>query len=138
MRPILEHIADVAQKVYQPTKELSVDESLVKFHGRWQHKQYISSKHAKWGIKFFCLCEPKSGYLLNWKCFAGSEKYPGLCQGTGVVLDLVNYLGTGSGHEIYTDNYYTSPELALKLAERGIHLTSHNHKPTDFIYKVLD
>ena len=138
VRYLLDNIIRSAQKYYQPGKNLSVDESLVKFHGRWKHKVYISSKKAKWGIKFYCLCEAKTGYLYNWIIHAGRKTYDRMCFGTGVTLDLVNFIESSSGHEIYSDNYYTSPELAIELAKRGNIFSLFHILNFVFISKDLD
>ena len=41
----------------------------------------------------------------------------GLC--SQVVLDLMSGL-ENKGHELYTDNYYTSPQLYQSLYDKGI------------------
>lgn len=45
------------QSSYGPRKYLSLDESLLLFRGKLHFKQYIKNKRAKYGIKFFELCE---------------------------------------------------------------------------------
>ena len=39
------------RKVYQPSKQLSVDESLILFKGCLHFKQYIKTKRSRFGIK---------------------------------------------------------------------------------------
>jgi len=47
------------------------------------------------------------------------EKKHELGKSGSIVLHLIkNYLG--KGHVLYLDNWYTSPKLFLKLAEKGV------------------
>ena len=51
--------------MYNPRRELSIDETMLKFKGRLSIKQYIKIKPVKWGIKLFTIAEAKTGYVLN-------------------------------------------------------------------------
>ena len=45
---------------------------------------------------------------------------------TRIAMHLVDQLATpteGAGYHIYTDRFYTSPTLAVKLLEEGMHTT---------------
>ncbi|XP_054159029.1 piggyBac transposable element-derived protein 4-like [Oppia nitens] len=95
VRMLLTHITQVSQHLYVPKKELSVDESLVAFKGQ-------------------------SGYMLNLLCHCGDESTSST---KDIVLKLLECMGEMSGHDIYTDNYYTSIELAEELIYRGMSLT---------------
>jgi hypothetical protein len=44
---------------------VSVDESLTMWKGRLSWKVYIPSKHDRFGMKSFELCEVKSSYVWN-------------------------------------------------------------------------
>ncbi|XP_054156291.1 piggyBac transposable element-derived protein 4-like [Oppia nitens] len=95
VRMLLTHITQVSQHLYVPKKELSVDESLVAFKGQ-------------------------TGYMLNLLCHCGDESTSST---KDIVLKLLECMGEMSGHDIYTDNYYTSIELAEELIYRGMSLT---------------
>ena len=68
------------QKVYTPSRDISVDESLMSYKGRIGWMQYIPSKRARFWIKFFMLCESQTGYvayctqLLFWICSRCSKQ----------------------------------------------------------------
>ena len=49
--------------LYNPGRELSIDESMIPFKGRIYFCQYIPSKRARFGIKAFVMAEAKSGHL---------------------------------------------------------------------------
>ena len=51
VRPFLTHFADKFAGLYQPNKEVAVDEAMIKFTGRLSLKQYMPMKPVKRGIK---------------------------------------------------------------------------------------
>ena len=44
-------------RFYKPSKNLSIDEMMVGFRGRFGSKQYMPQKPTKWGIKAFTLAD---------------------------------------------------------------------------------
>lgn len=115
------HIASVLiskwQALYQPKREVSVDETLVPYKGRTKILQYIPSKPHKWGLKVWTLADAKSGYVWNWQLYTGKQVLNG---GRGaahqVVMTLMEPL-LNMGHHLYCDNYFTSPALFSELAD---------------------
>ncbi|PIK33689.1 putative piggyBac transposable element-derived protein 4-like [Apostichopus japonicus] len=89
--------------------------------GRFCDKLYkLSSVHEgqtnEVGLKVWTLCDAKVHYCLNFDLYTGGIGEKGLP--FRVVNELMGpYLGRG--HRLYTDNFYTSPELLA-------HLLSHN------------
>ena len=49
------------EKYYKPGCEISIDECMVPFQGRWGGKQYHKDKPVKWGVKVWMMCDAKSG-----------------------------------------------------------------------------
>ncbi|XP_023230290.1 piggyBac transposable element-derived protein 4-like [Centruroides sculpturatus] len=114
--PLIEHLNFKFSTLYTPEEDITVDESLLLFKGRLSWKQYIRSKRARFGIKFYNLCESSSGYLWNFTIYTGkgtvlNEKYKNMPLTTQIVLTLVEPL-LGKGYCLTTDNFYTSPQLA--------------------------
>ena len=64
----------------------------------------------------FVLCDATNGYIYRMQIYTGknmeSNLDVGLC--SRVVLELMDVL---EGHEVYTNNYYTSPRLYMALYE---------------------
>ena len=60
IRALINKISEVARYKYQPDKEVSKDESLVKFDGRFKHKVTIPRKAAVSGIESINICESKT------------------------------------------------------------------------------
>ena len=51
--PCLDYLVQYFEAAYYPSKELSIGEMVIGFHGRWKNKQFIASKPAKYHIKTF-------------------------------------------------------------------------------------
>ena len=49
MRPFIEKIIGKFQEKYTPSREVAVDETMLKFRGRFAGKQYMPKKLIKWG-----------------------------------------------------------------------------------------
>ena len=59
------------QKAYNPSRELSIDESMIGFKGRLSFIQYLPKKPTKRGMKAFVLADSKNGYTYNWRLYTG-------------------------------------------------------------------
>lgn len=109
------------QEVYSPGKEVCIDESLIPFRGRIIFRQYIPNKRHRYGIKAFKLCT-RGGYTYRMSIYAGKSVQPR----TGSVADDVVMRLMGGlldrGRVLYTDNWYTSVDLAKKLLRRKTNL----------------
>lgn len=56
IRPVIDLVKDTYISAYNSSKELCVDESMLKFKGRLFFKQYLPSKPSiKWGMKIWSL-----------------------------------------------------------------------------------
>lgn len=90
--------------------------------GRLSFRQYIKSKKARYGIKFYILTI-HDGYVLNFVIYQGKEtSQDGQPKLEKLVLKLMEpYLD--KGHNLYMDNYYNSLSLSKKLLHRRTHTT---------------
>jgi hypothetical protein len=70
---VLDHLYAKFENVYTPECDVSIDESLMIWKGRLSWKVYIRSKHDRFGIKLFQLCEAKSGYVWNFIAYIGQD-----------------------------------------------------------------
>lgn len=74
IQALLDLTEPLYQRYFQPARDISIDESMIKFKGRISFKQYMPAKPTKWGFKNFVLCDSKTGYALTaqalrWTCF---------------------------------------------------------------------
>lgn len=123
VRPLFDTVSSTYMKLYDSSRNLSIEESMQRFKGRLSFRQYMPAKPTKWGIKLWCLSDSATGFLLRWIPYTGKEAVledVGLCVGTRVVVDLLLHDFDNKGYHLYTDNFYSSPDLFIKLKGRNI------------------
>ena len=60
---IMEHLCTRFREVYIPADSLSLDESLMLYKGCLGWKMFNTKKRARFGLKFFVVCETESEYI---------------------------------------------------------------------------
>jgi hypothetical protein len=120
LRDVLDKFINNYKHTYTPCEKICVDESLIPWRGRLLFRQYIPNKSAKYGIKVFKLCTEK-GYTWNLAVYCGKSRDPQTEVSEKIVMSLAEDL-LGEGRTMYTDNYYTSVPLALRLRKRKTNL----------------
>ena len=93
-------------RLYKLEKELSFDEGMCPFKGKFKFRQFNPMKPNQFHIKLFQVCEASSGYVLAFDIYSGKKVVIGLLNSSKLLK---------SAHFIYMDNYYTSPELCEEL-----------------------
>jgi len=78
----------------------------------------MPSKPAKYGLKWWLCCDAENAYVCNLSIYIGKQQgdNPAKTVGQTVVTELVEPY-RGSGHNITTDNYFTSVPLAKELLQ---------------------
>ena len=71
MRKIFDMFKANCKKGLKPGVNLCIDEQLYSYRGKCAFKQYIPSKPAKYGIKFWAVVDCNSGYLLYTNIYLG-------------------------------------------------------------------
>lgn len=137
---LLEYLNKNFMSMYDPGESICIDETMVPFRGRLSFRQYIPGKRNKYGIKLFKLCT-KGGYTYRAKVYAGKEERAGRSVASSVVLELMEKL-LNTHRTLYTDNFYTSVELAHNLLDRRTHLvgtlrSNRKHNPTAVVKAKL-
>ena len=61
------------QKAFYAYKNLSIDEMVISWKGRWKYKQYNAAKPKKYHIKTFGLCDSATGYVYNILTYFGKN-----------------------------------------------------------------
>ncbi|KAK3704764.1 hypothetical protein RRG08_000536 [Elysia crispata] len=118
---LLEFIQRRCQNLFQPGRNLAIDERMVRNKGSYSFRQYIRDKPTKWGMKLWVIADPETGYTYNFDVYLGKDT--GM-QGDGglaynVVMKLVKRLA-GKGYRIFFDNFYTTVKLLKDLFMIGI------------------
>lgn len=116
IRNIVDYLNTKFCYLYTPDSEVAINESLMKFKGRLSFIQFIASKRARFGIKFYKLCESTSGYCIRFKIYVGKDKIQGsdIPATESVVMEVAQPI-LKKGYTLYMDNFYSSPHLFLTL-----------------------
>ena len=73
VRPLIAVLVPKFLDLYNPSQNLSPDESMLKFKGRLSFVQYMPRKPIKRGMKAFSLNESKTGSTCVWKLYTGAD-----------------------------------------------------------------
>ena len=57
VRSVMEYLQRLCKALYNPRKEMSLDEGMLPYKGRFGIKIYSPQKPDKYGVKFYYLCE---------------------------------------------------------------------------------
>jgi hypothetical protein len=114
IRPIITSANNTFSEVYHGTREVSVDESIIKFKGRHSIKQYNPMKPIKRGYKLWSLAD-QLGFTMKFDVYQGKdealeEEFKDYGLGERVVLKITKDLWN-KNRIIFFDNYYTSLPL---------------------------
>ena len=121
IRPFIDMACNNFKKVYKLGRDISIDEGGVPFKGRISFKVYNPKKPNKFSMKFYEVCESKTGYVYHFEVYTGkADSMKKANASTGLTTKLVMRLLReadllGKGHHVYFDNYYTSPDLFRQL-----------------------
>ena len=114
----IQPVVDVLRKKFRfctyPTKNLCIDESLMLWKGRLIFKVYIPSKRNRFGIKFFLLVDCASKIVLDFIIYTGHESQIKMNNEVGISGSIVMTMMApflNKGHNLYVDNWYSSPNL---------------------------
>ncbi|XP_025196148.1 piggyBac transposable element-derived protein 3-like [Melanaphis sacchari] len=118
LRPMIDTLNTIFPEAYYGTRELSVDESMIKFKGRSTIKQYNPMKPIKRGYKLWCIAD-QNGYILKYSVYQGKnetleQEFDKYNLGERVVLMLTKPFWKQQRIIIF-DNYFTSITLLERL-----------------------
>ena len=65
--------------LYEPGRNLSVDETLLRAYGRMSFKVRVVTKAARYGIKMYVCTDSTDAYVLSTSMYTGAEKSLELC-----------------------------------------------------------
>lgn len=103
VRSLNDCLQQKCKQLYQPNREVSIDERMVRSKARFSFRQYIKNKPTMWGFKLWCLCDSQNGYTSAFSVYRGKH---GEVRSLGydVVMSLMKpyYL---QGHSLYIDNF---------------------------------
>lgn len=113
------------QNSYSVGEFVTIDEMLVAFRGRCGFIQYMPQKPAKYGLKYYALCDSKTFYTYSLELYCGKQLVGPYGNNSNKPTDIVKRLVEpikNSNRNLTTDNYYTSYPLAEHLLQVGLTL----------------
>ncbi|XP_023290186.1 piggyBac transposable element-derived protein 4 [Orussus abietinus] len=115
IRQPFDKLRETFQKSFCPFRNLCIDESLFLFKGRLFFKQYIPSKRNRFEIKLFVLCDCSTGFVLDVIVYTGLtsevQTFSEKLGKTGNIVATLMQPYLGKGHQLFVDNWYSSPAL---------------------------
>ncbi|KAL6418293.1 hypothetical protein ACFW04_012216 [Cataglyphis niger] len=116
IREVSEIVKNTFIRMYVPNKNISIDESLMSCRSRLHYIQFIRTKRARFGIKFYKLCDSQSRYIHNFKIYVGKDKTVTGSASRNVVMNLLKESQLlNKGYCLFIDNWYSSPILYREL-----------------------
>ena len=133
---------DNYSKFYNPSENMAVDEVTVKYRGRviWQ---YIPKKRKRFGIKIYKLCD-EAGYMCAMRVYLGKDSQSATddMTATHATVRHLTHRVEGLEHELFMDNFFSSPSLfddldGHKINSCGTVRPNRKDMPPDFGPKQL-
>lgn len=109
IRNVVDYLNDKFHELYTPGENVSIDESLMKFKGRLGCVVFVRIKRARYGIKFYKLCESNSGELQN--LYGRQDKNDDDLNVSETVVRDLSKLIVNQGYTLFLDNWYSSPNV---------------------------
>ena len=121
VRPIIDMVSDTFKSRYVLSREVAVDEAMVRYTGRLSFRQYMPAKPIKRGIKIWMMCDSNTSFLANFNVYLGkSEATSGNGLGYDVVSKLTEHIRNSNRH-VYFDNFFTGIDLLDHLQANGLY-----------------
>ena len=121
VRPVIDLLSERFLQNYNPHRENSVDEAMIKFKGRSSMKQYLPKKPVKCGFKVWVRADAVTGYVCEFQVYTGkTDGQPELGLGGNVVKRLTRNI-IGHNYSVYCDNFFTNAALFRDLHSDGIY-----------------
>ena len=129
LRPLIEAINNKYRRLYNVSRRLSVDESMISFKGRHSIKQYNPMKPIKRGYKLWMRAD-MDGYITKFDVYQGKvsdarkssaedDESSNFGLGENIVKEMTDDL-LNKNHEVYFDNFFTSVPLIEYLKTNDV------------------
>ena len=119
VEPFINDLVENFQKSFYPFQEVSIDEMVIGWKGRFKYKMYNPQKPSKYHVKTFGLCDSSTGYVVNLLIYFGKDTSygPHIDPDSESAIKVFSTLlkPLSKGHHIYADRYYTTYNLVRYL-----------------------
>lgn len=120
VRPVIEILKQSFLSSYNPHRENSIDEAMIKFKGQSSLKQYLPKKPIKRGFKVWVRADGINGFICDLDVYTGKEESMETGLGAKVVKKLSRPLVGGKYH-LYFDNFFSSVKLFEDLLDDDLY-----------------
>jgi hypothetical protein len=118
IRPLYEHCQQAFRAFCNPPREMTVDETMVRYKGKSKHKKTVKTKPTPIGYLFYTLAS--YGYLLAFDLsITSTQRSADGVLHSAVVKLLRPWYNTA--RIVFFDNLYTSPALCDHLRREGLY-----------------
>lgn len=143
IQPVLSYFNLRMKEVYEPSKNVCIDESMAVWRGRLIPRQCMKNKRLKYGRKMYMLTEPWN-LIHRIVMYSGQDKdisVESVCHSESIVENLMEGL-FDRGRSLFMDHFYNSVHLSQKLLKKKTYLTgtlrpNQKNNPKDVIIKKL-
>ena len=104
--------------LYNPAKQLAIDETMIKFQSRSSLKQYMPQKPIKRGIKVWVLADTTNGFFSRLEDYTSKKEHAKHDLGAQAVKDLSCDFQR-KWHHLYFDNFFTSKRFLESVGTYG-------------------
>ena len=140
IKEFLESLHKRFKRLFEPGRQLSLDEILVRAFRRMKFKVRIISKAARYGIKIYVLTDAATAYVLKVMVYTGKHTYnESINQSDKKMVQVVKELcknWEGSYRTVFVDRFYTSIDLLKELRKMNLFVTGtimKNRIPSEVI-----
>ncbi|XP_071402545.1 piggyBac transposable element-derived protein 3-like [Centroberyx affinis] len=120
IKPLYQQLLTACKSLFQPGREISIDERMVAHRSMNGFQQYMRDKTSK--FKLFLLADAHTGYTWNFFVHQGrSTATTGEGLSYSSVMNLLDFPLLGKGYHLYVNNFYTSPTLFKSLIANDTH-----------------
>ena len=147
---LMDELRKRSKKYYNPTTQLSIDETLFLYKGRVRFRQRMPLKPQSTGLKYFVMADAL-GFIVDAFLYKGKETVElrgneNIEQKTartqGQTCSIVEYFISRlktKGHVLFMDKYYGGLEVmdALLAAEQNGVLACQGNRPTNLFNQGL-
>ncbi|XP_015185810.1 PREDICTED: piggyBac transposable element-derived protein 4-like [Polistes dominula] len=116
IRNIIDYLNEKFTSIYTPEEYVSLDEFIMKYNNRMSYNEYKSSKRVRFRIKFYKLCESKSGYCIKFQTYTGQDNMNNSITNSSENVTMFMCTPISNfGHTLFLDDWFSSPNLFQKL-----------------------
>lgn len=111
LRFALDYLKKHFQSMYTPNEDTATDESLVKCHGTLAFLQLSPAKRAKFGVRYYRLCDSASVCCVQFRICTGNKVWDEVLPSSeAAVMEITGTYPT-KGYTLYIDQFYSSPTV---------------------------